>query len=325
MISIMGVRLSAVERIEILQLSALVKKWHHGVSKGDQIDGMYKTRHLYALASLFMGMFIVTAVLAEEISASEVRVSTPEYRVDMKEFSPPLGTYTFTVGWQGIPAATVTLSVAQDNGNLRVIAAANTYSGIDILYRLRYRAEALLSGKDLRPLKTVISQQENSKFKTAQISFEPNGVIQSVRATAGKPAEVLNFTSDNFTLDPFAAAFLARASTWTKGQTRQFDTFNGKTRYLISLTAIDKETIDVAGEKRECWVISPKVVNLNKPDTAKKLREAKIYLTNDDRREVVRLESSVFIGSVTTELDSFEPSSPPSIQVASHSDTKRPI
>src|SRR5262249_10341179 len=162
----------------------------------------------------------------------------------------------------GIPAASATIFVEKDGENYRITATARTATGIDLFYKLRYRGEGLLSGTDLTPIRAVFDQQENSRIKNAEIIFHDNGEIEAVRQTKGKPAETLNFTPENFTLDPFAAAFIARGVDWKLGDTKEFDTFNGKSRYLISLTALEKAKVDVNGEKRDCWVISPKVKNL---------------------------------------------------------------
>ncbi|MCB0337900.1 MAG: hypothetical protein KDD62_16395, partial [Bdellovibrionales bacterium] len=55
------------------------------------------------------------------------------------------------------------------------------------------------------------------------------------------------------------------------------------------------------------WVISPTVkkVGAEKND---KLREARIYLSSDARREILQITSEVFVGTVKTKLSSFQPS-----------------
>ena len=104
-----------------------------------------------------------------------------------------------------------------------------------------------------------------------------------------------------------SAAFIARGVDWKVGDTKNFDVFNGKSRYLITLTALEKTKILNRGMELPVFVVSPKVRTLTTIKANEKLREARIYLTADDRRDVVRIESSVFIGSVTTELEKFTP------------------
>ncbi len=241
------------------------------------------------------------------VDASEVKVVTPVYRPNPFSFRPQLGTYTYEASWEGIPAAQMKIQVAQNGLYYSIVTSAQTYSGIDLLYKLRYRAEGIISSVDYQPLKTTIDHKENSRIKNVEINFSEDGLIYGKREQKGKDTTEFRFKTNNFTLDPFAAAFIARGVDWKLGETHEFDTFNGKSRYLIQLTAVDKTTIRVNGSEREVWVISPVVKNLTDMAKSNKLRQAKIYVTADREREVLKLTSSVFIGSVATKLISFEP------------------
>jgi hypothetical protein len=242
------------------------------------------------------------------ISPERVEIKTPVLKPEASEFEPMLGTYNYSVSWEGIPAADLTATVEQVNGNYRVTAKAKTYTGIDLFYKLRYKAEGLISAVDFFPVKTTIDLRENSRHKYTEIKFDAKGNVDALRVDYKKDQiNTLSFDPENFMLDPFAAAFLARSIKWEEGISRDFDTFNGKSRYLISLTATEKTKMKVNGVEKDVWVISPKVVNLSIPEQTGKLRKAEIYVTADKARDIVKIKSSVFIGSVYTELDSVEP------------------
>lgn len=245
------------------------------------------------------------------ISPELVDVKTAVIKPEMPDFEPTLGTYNYTVSWEGIPAADLTATVDQVGDHIRLTASAKTYSGIDIIYKLRYKAEGLITTTDFRPVKSTFEQTENSRHKFTEIKFEPNGKVDAVRVDFKKDEiKTLSFDPENYMLDPFAASFLARSVNWEQGVTRQFDTFNGKSRYLISLTAVEKTKIEYNDEEREVWVISPTVVNLSVPEQTAKLRKAQIYVTADKARDIVKIVSSVYIGSIYTELDSIQPAQP---------------
>ncbi|MBX7139418.1 MAG: DUF3108 domain-containing protein [Oligoflexia bacterium] len=268
---------------------------------------------------LFVGLAVALSAVAlpfsaqadDYISPELVKVTTPVYRPEFSDFDPALGKYTYTVSWQGIPAAEVTVNISQDDQYYRSEVQARTYSGIDLFYKLRYRAEGVVSSFDLTPVRTTIDHQENSRHKNVEVLFGEDGSIDAKRSQVGKDSKELHFNPNNFTLDPFAAALLARSLSWEIGQSRQFDTFNGKSRYLITLTCEDRKTMRINGEERDVWIISPKVVNLTSRVPSKKLRSAQIYVTADKHREILQIVSSVFIGSVKTRMVSFEPSAEP--------------
>jgi Protein of unknown function (DUF3108) len=263
---------------------------------------------LVALGSVLLDRSARPVMADDYISPDLVKVSTPHYQPWTARFEPRLGVYRYTVSWEGIPAASATLTVDEVGQNFKIVAAARTYSGIDLLYRLRYTAEGVIEGFSLSPVRLTIDHQENSRTKNIKVEFSPSGEIHSTRMQrVGQPVEEIRFHSLNTTLDPIGAAFLARSLEWEVGDVRSFDVFNGKSRYLISLEAIGREVIEHGGVNRPTIVISPQVRNLTTKEPVQKLRQARMYISEDENRDMLRLVSSVFIGSVTTELDSFEP------------------
>jgi hypothetical protein len=268
-----------------------------------------KMKELFIASTLFVLLAHVapSRAAAESMAPELVKISTPMYSVRASQFKPPLGSYTYSVSWQGIPAAEARVSIDRIGDAYQVTSEAKTSSGIDIFYELRYKAVGLLSKTNFRPIKTSMSHRENSKIKKTEIRFFRNGTIDTTRVNGKKDPVHTAFKSHNFTLDPFAAVFMARGVDWEEGKTFKFDTFNGKTRYLITMTAHGKDTMEFNGVEREVWLIEPKVENLSDPSANSKLRKATIYLTTDNRREVLAVKSKVFIGNVSAELDSFDP------------------
>jgi hypothetical protein len=266
------------------------------------------------------------SVLADDyISPELVKITTPRYRPENASFKPRLGTYEYSVGWEGINAASASVTISKEGDVYVVDAAARTYSGVDLLYKLRYEAVGKISATDLTSIHLAIDHRENSRRKNINISFSPN--LSSIHAVRSKgendpDQKVLSFTSDNFTLDPIGACFLARSLDWEIGDSKHFDVFNGKSRYFISLTAVERKTIRYQGENRPVIVISPQVRNVTTTKPRSKLREAFIYVSDDEYREVLRIESSVFIGRVITELDSFTPTQKrePALQLVKQDD-----
>ncbi len=260
-----------------------------------------------SLLTASQSVFVVDALAQDDYVPPElITVNVPDYHPNFSQFKPRLGTYSYTVSWQGIPAATVTASIEQEGNRFKIRTQAETYTGIGLIYSLSYNAIGYLSAMDFSPISVSIDHKENSKHKTVEMTFGAGGEVNAVRETKGKDVHEVKFVSSN-TLDPFGAAFVARAMPWEVGQTYSFDTFNGKTRYLVELTAEEKTELEVNDKVYQVWVISPKVKNLSYPNSESKLRKARIYMTADERREILEIESSVFIGSVYTSLDSFEP------------------
>jgi hypothetical protein len=243
-----------------------------------------------------------------------VKITTPRYTPALSKFKPRLGTYHYAVGWEGINAASCAVTIERAGDAYVVDASARTYSGVDLLYKLRYEAVGTISANDLTSRRLSIDHRENSRQKRIEISFAPNlGAIHATRGSGENDPnpKTVDFEPYNFTLDPIGAVFLARSLDWQIGDTKHFDVFNGKSRYFISLTALKKTTISHQGQQRPVIVITPQVRNVTTTKPRSKLREAFIYVTDDEHRDVLRIESSVFIGRVITELESFSPADAP--------------
>lgn len=242
--------------------------------------------------------------------AGDIKVYTPTYIPAVDGYSPPLGKYRYTVDWEGIPAAFCEVTIAKNISQLFATAQVRTNSFIDIFYKLRYQINGVLSALTYSPQSFVTIHRENSKVRDLNIIFHSNPFsghadIESTRTTASGGTKHQRFTTDNLTLDPITSVFLARSLPWQVGDSRQFDTFNGKSRYLITLTATSKKKIRLNDILYDTIVIEPRVINLiNKKQTAK-LRKAYIYVTDDDKRDVIKITSKVLFGSINTTLDSF--------------------
>jgi len=281
--------------------------------------GLLSTILVLGVSTLTNILFSMTVRADDYISPDLVKVTTPQYRPGSIGFKPRLGVYEYSVSWEGITAASCAVTIEKKHDTFVVNAAARTYSGIDLFYKLRYEALGTISSQDFTSINLTINHQENSRHKNIQLDFSPQGdSITSVRSKGLSDPEkkVLSFAPNNLTLDPIGAAFLARSLDWHIGETKHFDVFNGKSRYFISLSAVERTIIDYKGEQRPVLVITPQVRNLTTTKPRAKLREAFIYVSDDEQREVLRIVSSVFIGSVTTELESFTPAqeSPPLIE-----------
>jgi hypothetical protein len=252
----------------------------------------------------------MTAFADDYISPDLIRISTPRYEASLASFEPRLGTYEYTVGWEGIAAASCSVSIGKSGDTYLVDASARTYSAVDLLYKLRYEAVGKLSAQKLTPISLVINQRENSRTKKTDLLFSPHSdEITAIRSKGDDDSDkkMITFSPRNGMLDPMAAVFIARSLPWEVGDTRDFDVFNGKSRYFISLRAVERTTIEFQGEPRKVIVLSPYVRNLTTTRPMSKLREARIYVSDDKQREVLKISSSVFIGSVNVNLVSFTP------------------
>jgi hypothetical protein len=262
------------------------------------------------------GLFIsVLAVLlvfqagllrAKKIPPDQVKITTPAYSPELPDFNPKLGRYIYTVSWQGFPAGSVYMNLKKNGDQYEISASARSAKAIDYVYKLRFRSESVVSVRTLTPRRSLFTINENARKKKIELEFFPDGEIQSIYSDSLGESETIRFNPGNFTLDPFSTAFLALSMDWKVGDKRQFDTYNGRNRYLIELTAVENTELDINGRARKAIVISPIIKKLTGTDT-KKLRDARIYISADNSREILKISSDLFFGTLDTDMVAFIP------------------
>lgn len=261
-------------------------------------------------------------VYADYIEPGEVEVKTERYVPTITDFD--RGTYVYQVDWQGIPVAKAEVQVGEQQHEgrdlFRVKATANTASVISIFYRLRFTSESIFETDSFKPIRFFSLQKENSRERLRDVRFEEDGTIRTSYIRNGDEKEPLEFQSENYTFDPISAAFLARSLPLEVGARKNFDVFNGKHRYLISFEVVKRERIRVAGKPRDAYKVVPGVQKLTDSDGENRLKEAAIWISADDAREVLKLESSVFVGNVNAELVTFKPDRSQTFRVAKADD-----
>ncbi len=297
---------------------------------------MNEGRAMRAAASLW-GVAFVVAILqicpsiagAEAIPPSKVVVRTKAYQPQETNF--PRGSYEYLVSWEGIPVGSASIHVGttyrDEKKMLDVVATARSAGIVALFYRLRHRSESIFSAQELKPVEFVSQQIENTRFTNLKIEFSPDGLIKS-EIRKGRPnrkeeVKEVSFKSENTTFDPISAAFLARSLPVNPAEELSFDVFNGEDRYLISLHVVGREKIRVAGEDYDAFKVEPSVKKLTDTERDKRLRKAYLWVSTDGRREVLKLESEVFIGSVSATLVRFVPSGAPAADI-DRAPTKQP-
>lgn len=284
-------------------------------------------------ASLLSFLFMPFLSQAEFIPPGEVEIKTEKYQPVFDSLVP--GEYYYSVEWEGIPVAKAVIEVQEsfisesepqkalsDNVEatakpestdskkseelVKVAATTKTTGIVKAFYKMRHRSESTFRKSDFQPISYNSEQKENSKLKFRQVSFNLDGSVESERWKKGRGKNLMRFASDNPVFDPISAAFLAKSLRVEEGQKLGFDVYNGKHRFLINFYVKGVEVIDTEGGKRRARKIVPEVFRLTDTEGEKKLRSALIWISDDEKRELLKIESEVWIGAVTAELESFK-------------------
>jgi Protein of unknown function (DUF3108) len=281
-------------------------------------------RQAVGVASFFVAILQTSPPIAnaDYIPPSQVVVRTKAYQPQETNF--PLGSYDYQISWQGIPvgSASIRVGTTYRDGKEMLDVEATACSGrvVSLFYKLRHRSESIFSAQELKPVEFLSQQTENSRFTNLKIDFSPDGSINAKidkgRLNSAGKSEEVSFKSENTTFDPISAAFLARSLPVDPAEDLSFDVFNGEDRYLISLHVVGREKIKVAGKEYDALKIAPLVKKLTDTEGERRLRKVYLWVSTDGRREVLKLESEVLIGSVSAKLVRFVPDTSPEADMA---------
>ncbi|MCB0343707.1 MAG: DUF3108 domain-containing protein [Bdellovibrionales bacterium] len=262
------------------------------------------------LALMLAAASAAVPALADYIEPGAVKIKTAPYLPFTTDFRG--GVYRYDVTWQGIPVADASVSVQRGEISgvpfFHVRADAKTVSAVKLFYKLKHRSEAMFRADTLEPFTFYSKDVERRKQKYRQVYFDDGGRIRFKSSKNGKQSSDEEFFTENGTLDPFSAAFLARSLPIHVGSVKEFDVFNGKHRFLISFEVTGTEVLETKQGRRNSFKVVPTVQKLT--DTSgreERLKSATIWISADSYRDILQVESKVLVGSVSAKLDRFYP------------------
>ncbi len=214
----------------------------------------------------------------------------------------------YRASWNGmISVATaeihVTPMVVDGKKAYQVRVEAKTSKVLDLIWKMRDTINSTFDAKALSPSHFKFSQRENSRIIDTEARY--NGATKRWavnRRQVGKKTRIYEFDSQN-TLDPITAVYLARSVEFKVGDRLYFNIFGGRYRYLLELAVERKEPVEMdSGKVVEAYKIIPRIQNITKKGYAGRLNDAAVWITADERRLPVKLQSKILFGSVYLEL-----------------------
>lgn len=169
-------------------------------------------------------------------------------------------------------------------------AQLKTVGVADFLFKIRNEYSSLLicDSGEIFPIWWKAKQQEQSykyeeKTDFAELSDkEPN--LQS----------------------PLSALFFIRSREWEVGKSIMVPLLVQKKVYPVKVTALSKEPLKIYGKTYNTILIDVAVADVNLGISSAKIREFKIWLTNDDKKFPILMEAETSIGPITVLLDNRE-------------------
>ena len=207
--------------------------------------------------------------------------------------------------WSGIPVASAKIRLdplfIEGEKFYQVKVRARSWKYLNFIWKMRDSIESIFEAETFRTRRFVFRQRENRRKVDTIASFDRKSNKWVVERQKRNKVKRFEFVSRK-TFDPISAVYLVRSLDFKAGDTIKMEVFGGKSRYLVTMDVVGRERIATDAGVFDAYKIVPKVINLSRSGYARRMRQAAVWISSDEKRMLLKIVSRVFIGSVTIEL-----------------------
>jgi hypothetical protein len=270
---------------------------------------MSRLSHLLLARSVFgvsllttLGFFPSQETKGETDWASTL---THDARGNFPDLRPGHATYVY--GWSGITAATSEVSFRDGEQQTFVLEAKGRTVGLArILWRFDLSYRSVVNAQTLRPLETHQVETARGKRIETTLKFSNEGVdsrrLEGNRATP----TVKDFALENL-YDLQSVFVYLRSQPLRDHSVYRMAVYPANSAYVATVTVLGREHLRVRPGNYNAIKMDLNLQRVNKKNELephRKFKRATIWLSDDNDRVILRIESQIFVGTVTAELQS---------------------
>ncbi|MGZ3772643.1 MAG: DUF3108 domain-containing protein [Pseudobdellovibrionaceae bacterium] len=176
-------------------------------------------------------------------------------------------------------------------------------------YSVEDRVEIFVDYEDLMPRVFQLHVKESKQLREAKMLFDPNDSTatfweKKVTKDNGEEEKKQHWEILPFSQNVYSIVFYMRNFKWETGKEYAFHVANDNENLVFSGKAIRREVLETKLGPMKAIVIQPNIVLKGK---FKPIGDNYIWLSDDDRKYVLRIESKIKIGTLVSEVVSINP------------------
>lgn len=210
----------------------------------------------------------------------------------------------FVLKYGLIPAGSATLEV-QDMKVIQGIEAyhfvltARSNSFIDLFFKVRDRIDSYADTEMNHSLYYKKDQKEGKTRRNIKVDFDWQN-NKSTYVNFDSEPKVINLLPGTF--DPLSVFYFTRLLDFSEKDQFEHPVTDGEKNLMGVLRVIGTETIKVPAGIYDTVVLEPDLNKIEGVFSKKQRAKIKLWVTNDDRRLLVQMESEAVVGSFIGEL-----------------------
>ena len=239
------------------------------------------------------------AVLPEEPAHSPGDNTAASGPVQMASYSREKLSYD--IYWMGIYAGKAVLEAENKNGIFRITSRVQSAPVISAFYKVEDFAESIVTNG--LPFKLRLKLQEGTHTSDKETVFDMgNRKVTFINYLKGKKKEY-DIPNDSV-WDILSGFYFLRTLKLDAGKTAYVDIFDSNKFFRAEVNILKKEMLQIPGiGEVSTLLIKPE---LKSEGLFKKTGDIFIWLTDDDRKIPVRVETKIPVGNVVAELKGIE-------------------
>ena len=231
---------------------------------------------------------------------------TPLQRGDFPNPRPIVASYNF--GWNELVAATAEIQFGKTDTALQLLGSGQTVGLVRALWKFDVQYRALADPLTLRPLSMHQVDEVRNKTVVTDLTFLRDSVerVRADNKTKNK-AKPKTFTFAGGVFDMHSALLFLRSQPLRQGDIYRVVVYPATSAFLVTLTVVERAPLVVEAGTYPAIKLDVKLSKIGKKrelEPHKKFRSASVWVSDDSDRLLLRVEASIFVGKVFTELRS---------------------
>ena len=251
---------------------------------------------LFGIINLFLCFFIVSGSVSPAMAEEMVPTFQPGEKMH------------YTLKWGVFSAGEATLEVhdmeeVQGVEAYHFVMTARSNSFIDVFFKVRDRIDSYVDAGMTHSLYYKKNQHEGKTRRDIKVDFdwEKN---ESTYINFDTEPKVVSLIPGSF--DPLAVFYSIRLLDLQEGKEFRKAVTDGKKNRMGILRVTGKKKITVAAGTFDTLLLEPDLQKVEGVFSKKQKAKIKLWVTNDERRLLVKMKSKAAVGSFVAELVSYK-------------------
>ena len=209
--------------------------------------------------------------------------------------------FEYELTWTGVKAGTATLEITRTGNDIKIVSTAQSANWVSVFYTVDDRVETLLTKKSSlmfvgEPVNYRLRIREGRHRRDKEVIFNSGNKVTYIDHINN---EKQNFDVPSLIFDPLSSFYYLRTLKLVVGEPVYVTMFDSKKVWNVEVQVLRKEKVTLPTGTVDTILIKPL---MKSEGIFYKKGDIYIWLTDDEKRIPVKLQTKVAIGSINALL-----------------------